>query len=500
MRKILQISLFSIGLSGCLTSPTPLTTVQMNNQAHKLFSKIYTTQAVVKAPISLYEAMARTLKYNLDHRVKLMEIDLARADYDLSSYQYLPQIVASGTYFGRNNDPGASSLSLLSGRQSLEPSTSSERDVFTGDLKVSWNVLDFGLSKIRSQQLSDEILIYEEYRRKAIVKIIEDVTHTYWRAISAQRLETQLRKLEREVRMAFQQSRQLYIERQTPPMAALSYQRELNDIQAQAQALSRELKLAKLELAALMALPPTQEYTLVQMPELSIPQVLDEDISLPDMMIMALKQRPEIRESAYAKRISERELQAATLEAYPSLEGFLNVNISSNDFLFNQNWLAYGAHANWNILQLFSTPTRKRKANAHMALEEQKTLAMALAVMTQVGVACTHYQALTRAYKTSQTGIRVQDDILKQIEALYASGSTSAQTLVRERMNSLLAQARRDTLQAELQLALTQVYTAMGFDPYGANISGQEDIHLLAQNLQILWKRRQDTFQKNTQS
>jgi len=84
-----------------------------------------------------------------------METDLARADYDLSRYDQLPKVVASGGFFGRDNQPGASSISLLSGNESLEPSTSTEREFFSGDLTASWNILDFGLSKIakRSSQL-----------------------------------------------------------------------------------------------------------------------------------------------------------------------------------------------------------------------------------------------------------------------------------------------------------------------------------------------------------
>jgi len=71
----------------------------------------------------------------------MMEIDLARTDYDLSRYDRLPKIVANSGYYGRNNQQGSSSLSLLSGRQSLEPSTATQRDVFSGDLTASWNIL-----------------------------------------------------------------------------------------------------------------------------------------------------------------------------------------------------------------------------------------------------------------------------------------------------------------------------------------------------------------------
>jgi len=117
---------------------------------------------------------------------------------------------------------------LLSGRQSLEPSTATERDVFSGDLTASWNILD----------------------------------------VTSERLKARLALLESDVQQAFDDSRALYTARKTAPMAALTYQRELNDVRGQSQRLSRDLKLAKMELAALMGLSPDQSFTL-QMPRRS---------------------------------------------------------------------------------------------------------------------------------------------------------------------------------------------------------------------------------------
>ena len=170
-------------------------------------------------------------------------------------------------------------------------------------------------------------------------------------------------------------------------MPALSYQRELNDIQAQAQALTRDMQMAKLELAALMGLSPDQSYSL-QMPDMNArPGRLVA--SYDEMIEEALRNRPEVRESLYAQRIGEKEMKMAVLEALPSIEGFAGLDASSNDFLFNNDWTDYGARASWNLLKVFSVPARKKKAKARMELERQRGLAAAMAVMTQVGVART---------------------------------------------------------------------------------------------------------------
>ncbi len=485
MTSLMVGGAFSVG---CSTAPQDLTIAETTQNAVQMRADIAAQQEPVTGAITLYEAMARALKNNLDHRVAMLEIDLASKDYDLSRYDLLPQVVANGSYYGRDNQPGASSVSLLSGQQSLEPSTSTERDVFASDLSATWNVLDFGLAKIRSEQLANETLIYEERRRKAIIEIMEDVHSAYYRAVSSERLNQKLEQLEETVKAAFLQSRAQFASRRTAPMPALSYQRELNDIQAQAQRLSRDLQASRMELAALMGLSADQDFTLQAPAQMTSPVQLTMDYA--QMIETALINRPEMRESLYAQRIGDAEIKSAVLEALPSIEGFGGLNVNSNDFLFNQNWVDYGARASWNLLKVFSTPARKRKAKAGAELERQKGLATAMAVMTQVGVARVRYEGLMEAYQTANDGALVQSDILEQVEALSRASNASRQTLVREQMNGILSEARRDNIQAELAEAFAHIYTALGYDPYMADIRGDEEISIVAESLETLWTKR----------
>ena len=475
-------------LVACTSVPQTITEAEAVSNAATARGAITAQQEPVTQSISLYEAMARALKYNLDHNVSMMELDLAKADYDLSRHDLLPKIVANGGYYGRSNEAGSSSLSLLSGRESLEPSTSTDRNVWSGDLTASWNVLDFGLSKIRSEQLADESMIYEERRRKAVIQIMEDVHRSYWRAVSSERLSNRLVALETDVNQAFDQSRALYVSRKTAPMPALSYQRELNDIQSQAQRMSRTLKMAKMELASLMGLAPDQAFTLRMPSHDARPERLA--MSYDEMIDIALRNRPEVRETLYAKRIGEKEMKKAVLEALPSLEAFAGLDTNSNSFIFNKNWADYGVRASWNLLTVFGTSKRKKKAAARLKLEEERGLAAAMAVMTQVGVSRTRYESLMQEYQTASQGAQVQSDMLNQVEALSKASSASRQTLVRERMNALIAEAQRDTVHAEMKEAAAQIYSSLGYDPYGADIRGDEDIATIAASLETLWKQR----------
>ena len=172
-------------LGGCAVTPKPLTDDDNRAAVRRSLERVAAGQEPIAAPIGLYEAMARALKYNLDYRVELMTQALRQSEVDLTRYDLLPQLAANAGFTSRSNDAGASSRSLLSGRESLEPSTSTERTVTTSDLTLSWDILDFGLSYVRAHQKADESLAAMEQRRKVANRIIEDVRTAYWRAVSA---------------------------------------------------------------------------------------------------------------------------------------------------------------------------------------------------------------------------------------------------------------------------------------------------------------------------
>ena len=113
-----------------------------------------------------------------------------------------------------------------------------------------------------------------------------------------------------------------------------------------------------------------------------------------------------------------------------------------------------------------------------------------MAVMTQVGVARTRYESLTEEYVTASDGAMVQSDILGQVESLAQASSASKQTLVRERMNGILSEARRDAVMAEMAEASAHIYTALGYDPYSANIDGTEDLQTITEDLKAIWTER----------
>ncbi|MFF7709139.1 TolC family protein [Pseudomonas sp. NPDC007930] len=477
-----------LGLQACTIVPAPIDVdAQARNYKAKLEASV-AEEEPVSGPISLYEAMARALKYNLDQRIELMDEAFRQKQLDLNSAGMLPTIASNFGFNSRNNDAGASSKSLLSGRQSLEPSTSTERSGNTADLAVSWDVLDFGLSYVRGLQDADEKLIAAERRRKVVNRIQEDVRTAYWRAVSADRTYKKLVDLEALAQKALQQTQELADRRLVPPLTVLNYQRDLLQVEGDVQKLQRELALAKNQLAALIGLKPDTRFTLV------LPDRTDVVPELPgsanEMVMVGLRFRSELREGAYKQRINQNELTAALIRALPSLKGVLGLNYDSNQYLYNNSWLNASGQISWNLMNVFRYPMQKEALKAEGQVIEQRQLALTMAVMTQIHVARVRFIRYSQELGTQRNAEDVQQHIVELSRGGFQAHTVSQRDLVREEMNSILAEVRYDSAYADVQNAYANLYASMGLDNFDVDIQPQTPIADIAAKLQEHWTER----------
>jgi outer membrane protein TolC len=476
-------------LSACATRPEPFSRDETSSFAADKLARVDIGQEPVRAAVSLHEAMARALKYNLDTRVEMAQTALRIKELDLSEYKLLPSIVANSGYAGRNSNSASNSQNLATGLVTGTSTTSTERDLLSSDLSLSWNVLDFGLSYIRAQQLGDEALIAAESRRKVANRVIEDVRTAYWRAVTYQRLIQRLRGLEGRALRARGAARALYDEGKTQPTLALSYERELVEVRREIQKVEGDLIVAKSQLAALMNLRPGIPFSLVDSRSGTTLSMTNS----PDSLVrLALENRPEMHEIAYRLRINQKEATAALLELLPGAQLYLGGNFDSNRFLLNNNWLSYGAKASWNLMKIVAYPAKKDVLDSQDRLLDQRALALTMAIMTQVHVSRARYTHAQRELRTTADYLNIQNDILAQVRAQAATDKAGEQALIREEMNALLAEVRFDLAHSQMQNAFANVYTALGLDPFDPTINLGADVRTVSANLLTLWKKRGD--------
>ncbi len=484
------MSVYSLVVAGCAVKPVPLTLNDIQGRVRHDLAELTHHQEPVAKPITLYEAMARALKYNLEARVKGLQEMVAHRQLDLSHFDMLPKVVAEGAYAGRSNFSGARSRSLLSGQTSLEPSTSADKNIFTANMTLSWDVLDFGLSYVRAEQAANDVLIAEEDKRRTANRVIQEVRTAFWKAVGAQRALGQLSFLDGWVTKALQEVRAIQARALQTPLASLQYERELLGAKREIQQIFEELSMARRELAELMNLAPGEPYELL-VPD-SLRRMDEIEIPLKDLEMRALLSRPELRKVDYQKRINTNETKAAILELLPNLNLYLGGNYDSNSFLFHNNWLSYGAKISWNLLNVFRHPTRLQVIDAQEQVLHAQSLALTMTIMTQVHVAVAHYHAALQDVNIAKRYAENQRQITYQVQRAWSLGRISEHEVIQEKIQNVVAGLRYESAFANLEMAYANVLAAIGEDPFPTDVTSDE-LEVLAKALQDRWEELEES-------
>lgn len=458
----------ALTLTGCAVNPTPMSLAERQATLANDRQSMFGSQETLSGPLTLQEAMARALKYNLDYRVKVMEEAMALRQLDLSSLDMLPRLALAAGYTARNKDNASSSQNVATGEQSLVPSISSERQYQTADLGLSWNVLDFGVSYYTAQQQSDRFLILQQRKRKVAQQLTQQVREAWWQAVAAQQLQGRIDSLLQDAEAALKDARKVEEQKLRSPLETLTYRRQLLDVIRQMNLIRNALSQAKPRLAAIMNVPPGQDFEVAMPTELSVPQL---SLDIGKMEEMALVNRPELAEARYNERISVQETRKAIAKLLPGLEFSIGQNYDSNKFLVNQGWVDAGLRISWNLLNLFNAGPITRAANAQLEVSRAQRMALNMAVLTQVNVAHLDFRGRSRQFVLEKELNGIEQRIYEQNQNATASGVQGRLPAILANANSVFSSLRLYQSYGDLQNAYGQLGASLGLDPlpYSAN-------------------------------
>ncbi len=470
-RNILAAMLATLVLGGCAVHPRPMTTEQRTALLASDQQDMFAEQSPLTGPITLDEAMARALKYNLDHRVKMMEEALANRQLDLSNFDLLPQLTASAGYTSRDNVLASSSQDIVTGQQSLVPSTSSERQAVRADLGFSWNILDFGVSYYNAQQQADRVLAARERRRKVVQLLMQQTRQAYWQAVGAQKLQAQIEPLLSQAQQALGDSRSIEQQGLKDPLQALGYQRELLDLVLQLESIHNELAQAKPKLASIMNLEPGRPFELVEDGTLQTPELA---VAPEEMERIALLHRPELAEAGYNERIGLNETHKALAKLLPGVELSVGAHYDSNDFLVNNSWRDAGVRVSWNLLNLLNAGNIKAAAKAQYQLAREQRLALNMAVLTQVHVAWIDYSSRRQQFELTRQLNDVEQRILQHTRNATQANAQGKLAEIRAATGALMSELRLYQSYAAYQGAYGQMIATLGLDPVPATVRSHD--------------------------
>lgn len=455
---------------GCSTATKVISNEDRLERVNADIAGMFDGQEAVTGPISIGEAIARALSYNLDYRLKQMELAVASGKHNLSTLGMLPKLVAQAGYSERSNDPGARSVNLETGEESLPPSSSAERRSETAEIAFTWNVLDFGLSYHSAKQDSDSIKIAEERRRKTVQNITQDVVDAFWKAWISQELEREVDALLAETREALVRSRSLADKGVQNSNEALKAQvAMLNSISALLE-IREKISLSKTRLAALMNVSPGSVYQVVAPEQINIPLIMEKNMS--KLVRLALSNRPELREEDYKKRISEAEVKKTFLKFFPNLNLTTGRYRDENTFLVNNSWSSVGKSISWDLFGIINVASERKLNKAKVDLADTRRKALSMAVMTQVYLATSRYELSRARYLAASElhGARQRLAANTVVKGSRVSGTNELEA----RSAAIAAKLRSDLAFAAVQTSFSRVVNSVGIDPLPSEVQSYE--------------------------
>jgi outer membrane protein TolC len=465
--KSFKVSIFvsALALAGCASvDPRPLNGQEIKVQAKTDRSQSQRDVEPIKGAVSLEEAIARGLKYNLDRRTRMMEESIAFNQLDVSKLDMLPKLVASAGYHSRSEYAISRAEDSVTGAPSLaNPFISSDKNHTSTDLGLTWSLLDFGLSYYGAKQNADRALIAVERRRKAMHLLIQDVRSAFWRTASAQKLRADVNHAITLAVDALGDARKAETERLRSPLDSLRYQRQVMENLRLLETIDQELSTAKIELINLINAPLALDLQVIEPAESLSPRMLELPIAA--MEDVAIARNADLREQFYSTRIASEEARKIILRMFPSLDFNYTIKHDSDKYMVNNSWNQAGVQLSFNLLNVLSAPSQQRLAAAGVALADQRRVATQMAILAQMHIARLQYSNALQQFERSDAIWSIDDRINGHIANREQAQTMSKLDKVANNTSAILSLLRRYQALAQAHAAASKLQATLGMEP-----------------------------------
>jgi multidrug efflux system outer membrane protein len=466
--KLLSLLLCLSFIAGCSITPTEVTNESQLNNTYKGLHQAIDSQEQINHKVTLSEAIARTLKYNLDHKVQQAQLMLESGNLKAAYMEMLPALNTGVDYSFRNNELIQnlvdSNGNVVSGDQSFTP-----REVINQSYGLQWSLLDLGLSYTRAQQQANRVMIAEEERRRVTQQLIQEVVSAYWKAWTAQSMKEEVERFKAKAELALQRSKEASDKKVNRPQIELDYQQVLIKAIRKINQLNAQIMDAKSNLIRLMNAKPTSQFELAS-PTKALMDLPAISPQFEKMDTLALVYRPELRQASYQAEIAKKGIQAAIINMLPGIDFSFGYNVTNNEFMKNQYWWGGNIGASLNLIQTVLTgPYAIKLANEVHSFEQLKQIATTMAVLTQVRVAYVNYLLWQEDARYSVQEAKVSMALFDNAEKLEKANQGNEQITIRRGVEAISAQFDKDISLARAHEALSKLYQSIGIDVLPTN-------------------------------
>ncbi len=408
-KKFVCLSLMVSIVSGCGVTPKSLTVEEVAEFALTDISKIYKSQEELPKLLTLSDAMARALKYNLDNRVKLMEQSVASKSIDMAEHDMWPKLGLSAGYLDRSNIDASQSRNIYTDQLNFTHSTSQQRARENADIRFTWNILDFGVSYLQARQNAEKYLISQKTREKVMLKLLQQVRSAYWRAVVMQRMSKEVDAILKRVDVSLADLNAVREKQLYTPLFALNDIRSLVQTKKELEDMKESIVIANVELATLINVPARTVLNLETPKNFEVVPKVPNNIN--EMELTALLNSSEYASEIYNVHIEQIETHKALLRLLPGIEFSYAGNYSSNSYLFNNLWGEAGVRLAGDLLKLLTVPDTLEYGEITHNLAVSRRLAVNTAVVAGVHLAWQNYTNAVNRLEQSKFLTKIDNEI-----------------------------------------------------------------------------------------
>lgn len=461
MRKFALTILILSALAGCRTPE--IERRERVEKAITYFELIKDRPAPEDRVFTLRDCIDTAIKNNLDIRVYELTKKISKERRTSAYLSMLPDIRATYDLTHRTNEPGATSISLLSGNESLEPSRSATETTGVFKVELVFSAVDFGLSYFKALQADDKARLINFQENRARQNLAFDVASSYFRVAAAQYAMENTEKLLKLSKVVEKNLDYLAKSKSLSPLRTLSEKKQILKLKQSLEEYKRIYSNSCIELKTLMGYAPWGEIRV----ETSVLDKLDHMETPPVYLLekVALRRRPELYHLDTQTHISVLEARKAVLMMFPNVRMFLDFTNSSNPLLYNQSWWEIAIRCAYHLMRLPQQIKEWKALDMEIDEMEAKTIALTSGVMAQVRIAHANLFEVEKRFELSEA---IYQTHVKQLKAAKedakVGGRTSQIELFKLAMETANASINRTQQLGNYYLAYHRLLNAVGVD------------------------------------
>jgi len=271
----------------------------------------------------------------------------------------LPKVTFDTAYTNRSNNPGVA----LQGENVMTPAlTIGQREVVTASLSMLVPIYDFGgaANQRRAEQLRTGALQLDSRRTRQ--ELVLAVARAYNRVLEARQIkgvvEESIRAVEDQRRVAADFLNEGLVARNDLLVADVQ-------LAERRQTLIEAEHNIELALAVLSRLIGREIRTVGEVQDVSESEYAEP--SLQAALRVAIDRRPDLASLRKQIEVARAEYKATQAGLRPRIYAFADYNLSSDDFLLNQEWLSGGVALQFPLYDGGTTHARLRRQSKEMA-------------------------------------------------------------------------------------------------------------------------------------